>query len=386
MVGRLTTEQFVSKAQAIHGDKYNYDEVVYITTFDEVKVYCNYHKEFFTIAPTDHISHKHRGCPKCGMDRTMASLNKMAKAKKLSTEEFIKRSKVVHGDKYDYSKSEYLGDGEKVEIICPKHGPFSQCAGAHSHGHGCQECYDERRAISIKKDSNQFIEECKIVHNNKYTYENTIYTASRNKIEINCPIHGAFPMIASDHLRGCGCYSCYKEEAFKETLNERTKSFIDKSTKMHNGKYDYSNSKYMRRHDEVEIICPIHNSFWQIAGDHMMGSGCPRCAHFISTPEVEWLNSLNIPDDKHHRNCLLKINGKRFYPDGFDPETNTIYEFNGDYYHGNPAIYDQNKINPTNYSTFGELYAKTLAKEQMLKDAGYNVISIWESDYKASLK
>jgi hypothetical protein len=381
MVRKLTTEEFISKAKNIHNDKYNYDRVVYIKTLCKVEIFCNYHKKYFLLEPAYHIGPKQRGCPICGKEKTKESLNKRAKAKKLSTEEFISKSKNIHNNKYDYSKVNYLGDNKKVEIICPIHKTFWQRAGAHIAGHGCRKCYNATISARVRITTEQFIKECQLKHNNKYIYENTVYNSNNDKIQITCPIHGLFYLIAINHLRGCGCEKCYKENNFNRTLNIRTKNFIDKSTKIHNNKYDYSKVNYKRKSDKVEIICPIHNSFWQTASDHLSGSDCPKCYHSISKPEIEWLNLLNIPDDNEHRNCLIKIGSHHYRPDGFDPITNTIYEFNGDYYHGNPEIYNPDDYNSVTHCTFGELYEKTLEKEQILKEAGYTVISIWESDY-----
>jgi hypothetical protein len=72
--------------------------------------------------------------------------------------------------------------------------------------------------------------------------------------------------------------------------------------------------------------------------------------------------------------------------DGFDSETNTVYEFYGDYYHGNPKIYKKDDVNPTTKCSYGLLYENTQKREQDLKNAGYNVISVWESDWKILIK
>lgn len=64
---------------------------------------------------------------------------------KLNTEEFIKRAKAVHGDKYDCSKVEYKGIYTKVCIICPKHGEFWQEANSHLQRCGCPECARNKR-------------------------------------------------------------------------------------------------------------------------------------------------------------------------------------------------------------------------------------------------
>lgn len=59
-----------------------------------------------------------------------------------------------------------------------------------------------------------------------------------------------------------------------------------------------------------------------------------------------------------------------------------IYEFYGDFWHGNPNIYKCDEINSVNKISFGKLYSNTIDKENKLKSLGYGIISIWESDYK----
>ena len=108
------------------------------------------------------------------------------------------------------------------------------------------------------------------------------------------------------------------------------------------------------------------------------GSGCPFCCHKVSKVETEWLDYLNIP--KEYRQINIKLNGRRFKLDALDPTSNTAYEFNGDYYHGNPKVFKSEDFNYICKKTFGELYIKTLEKESILKKY-YKVISIWEQDW-----
>jgi G:T-mismatch repair DNA endonuclease (very short patch repair protein) len=76
------------------------------------------------------------------------------------------------------------------------------------------------------------------------------------------------------------------------------------------------------------------------------------------------------------------IKNTKFSADGYCKETNTIYEFHGDFWHGNPNLYDTNDINKRNDKTFGELYQKTLEREQQIIDYGYNLVVMWEHDWK----
>jgi len=111
-------------------------------------------------------------------------------------------------------------------------------------------------------------------------------------------------------------------------------------------------------------------------------SGCPRCINRISKSERMWLASLNVHDDEDHRQVRIVVDNKNHFVDGFDPDTNTVYEFYGDYWHGNPKAFKSSDRNASNKKLFGELYERTMLKEQILKDAGYNLVVIWEADWK----
>lgn len=100
-----------------------------------------------------------------------------------------------------------------------------------------------------------------------------------------------------------------------------------------------------------------------------------------SKGENGWLLSLNIPVDKKHRQVKIQ----NYIVDGFDPDTNTIYEYLGDYWHGNPKIFNPLDKNNSSHKTYGELYRKTMNRLNHLKNIGYNVCYIWESEYKKGL-
>ncbi len=85
--------------------------------------------------------------------------------KTLTTEEFIKKAKEIHGDKYDYSKVEYTSTNDKVCIICPEHGEFWQRPHNHLKGQGCPKCSGK-----FKTDTEYFIEKAKKIHGEKHVY------------------------------------------------------------------------------------------------------------------------------------------------------------------------------------------------------------------------
>ncbi len=132
---RLTTEEFISGARRVHGNKYDYALVEYSGTFTPVKIICREHGEFEQ-QPTRHLSG--RGCQTCG--RLVSD-----KANRSNTEQFIAKAKRVHGDKYDYSLVSYETARLPVKIVCPAHGEFEQRPHHHLSGNGCRKCAVDRR-------------------------------------------------------------------------------------------------------------------------------------------------------------------------------------------------------------------------------------------------
>lgn len=191
---------------------------------------------------------------------------------KTTSEIFIEKAKQVHGNKYDYSKVNYINSQTKVCIICPEHGEFWQKPNCHLQGQGCPYCYG-----NVKKTTEQFISEAKAINGDKYDYSKSIYKGANVKVCIICPIHGEFWQTAIEHLKGHQCMKCSKiEMANKNTMS--TEDFILKSNMIHNDKYDYTNTIYINNKNSVDITCPIHGNFKQIAGYHLQGNGCPKCA------------------------------------------------------------------------------------------------------------
>jgi hypothetical protein len=134
-------------------------------------------------------------------------------------------------------------------------------------------------AIGTKKLTTQeFIDKATIIHNGKYTYENTVYTNAVSPVVITCPIHGDFTLSkARAHTNSkCGCPDCNK---FKRLTQE---SFIEKANKAHNGFYSYEKTVVDKAHDKVTITCPIHGDFEQQAYVHIQKHGCPECGKLIT--------------------------------------------------------------------------------------------------------
>lgn len=225
-----------------------------------------------------------------------------------------------------------------------------------------------------------FIEKAISIHGNKYDYSLVNYLSCKEKVQIICPKHGLFYQKPDTHFHSKGCFKCGRESCGKSTVND-TDYFIIKASAIHDGKYDYSKTIYVKNRESVIITCPFHGEFTQIAMHHLAGKGCKICAMSASNKETKWLNILGVP--KENRNKALFIEDIWIKPDGFDPTTNTIYEFYGDYWHGNPKVYDGNKINEHNGKTFGELYQRTISRENMIIAAGFKLVAIWQNDFES---
>jgi hypothetical protein len=288
---------------------------------------------------------------------------------KITIEEFIDRAMLVHGNKYDYSLSIFSGNKIPIKIICKIHGIFEQKPEKHIlEKHGCPECGGSR-----KSNNKNFIVKATSIHDHKYDYSLVEYHNAHTHVKIICKTHGEFEQAPTHHLNGRGCPQCFYDDS-KVGLDQ----FIQRSNAIHNYKYDYSLAIYTRSDEKLKIICKMHGEFEQKPNAHMLGAGCPRCVHTTSKPEIAWLNSLNV----NVSHTSIKIGNKLFKVDAFKPATNTVYEFYGDYWHGNPTKYLPHEINAISKKTFGELYQQTLLKEKILTNAGYKVISIWERDWK----
>lgn len=202
------------------------------------------------------------------------------KVKRHTTESFIEKAKKKHGDKYDYSKVIYKNNFTKVEIICFTHGSFWQRPYEHLTGAGCRKCSTERNKILSTKTTEEYVSQVKKIHGNRYDYSKVIYKGDNDKIEIGCSVHGGFWQRARVHLIGAGCKKCAGDKLRIEKSGN-TKDFVSKSTLTHKHKYDYSKVQYTNSKIKVEIVCPVHGSFWQKPSTHLSGFGCKKCANAI---------------------------------------------------------------------------------------------------------
>lgn len=243
-------------------------------------------------------------------------------SKKLTLNDFICRSREIHGDKYDYSKVEYVNNSTKVCLICPIHGEFWQTPGNHLQGKGCQKCVGKCFTNEEK------IKKAFEVHNGKYDYSKSDFSSVRVKTTIICPIHGDFLMDYNHHVNNRnGCPYCSGK--IKLTNAE----FETRAKKVHNGKYKYFND-YVNMHEKVKIECLVHGAFYQQAQAHLRGQGCPKCVScskleenikflltennifFEEQKKFPWLGGKSLDFYLPQHNIAIECQGKQHFGEG----------------------------------------------------------------------
>jgi very-short-patch-repair endonuclease len=190
------TELFISKANKIHKNRYDYSKVNYINAKTKITIICREHGDFKQ-TPSNHLSNYN--CQKC------------AKNFQLDTVSFIEKAKSIHNDKYDYSKVNYINADTQIIIICREHGEFTQIPDFHINRKcGCPKCSN-----NVKLHISEFINKSEKIHGNKYDYSKVEYVNNYTSIIIICKKHGEFSQIPFVHLLKHGCPNCINKTEYK---------------------------------------------------------------------------------------------------------------------------------------------------------------------------
>lgn len=306
-------EEFIKKAKNIHGDIYDYSLVDYKNNRTKIKIICPKHG-IFEQTPDKHINRK-QGCPVCGG------------TKKLSKEEFLEKAKILYNELFEYSLLNFKNVHDHITIICTKHGEFKEKPYIHLNSNTCEGCKKE-------KILNNYINECSIIHDNKYDY--TLiknYINCYEKVEIICPEHGIFLQALHSHKQGVGCPKCHIDKITKDETKEKRKrkiipkikkeyilkeiknknilnNYIEECNKIHNNKFDYSLVKYDGKFNKIKIICPKHGIFLQDASSHKNGIGCFLCSSNKSNSEEFILKANKIHNNLYDYNLVDYKNNK----------------------------------------------------------------------------
>ena len=303
----------------------------------------------------------------------------------------------------DLEDESYIDNNTKCTFICNSHGSFKSIPKyIVQTQYGCEKCSYEIRSENYKgiifTSAEQITKRIQSLHSINYTFSKL----DSRKGTVNCKIHGNQNPRFISSIEKTPCLLCKKDQSIliqvekkqnkrvgKKTRDERNKeraipfnSFYEILSLEFKEKYLYDISTFINMNTKMAIICSFHGGFWQTPAEHKKASiGCPKCNCLNkSKQETAWLSTFDVSFQYQKK---LKISDtKYFIVDAFDPLTNTVYEYFGDFWHGNLNKYSPDNINPICKKTFKQLNEETLFKLDSLKSKDFNIIYIWESDFK----
>lgn len=323
----LSYDQFIEKLKQKFNNKIqiNFNELEWNWSIRPLDFICSDHGPF-TRKPNEVIKSKY-GCRLCGQIARARSNKQKAEKMEIPLQEHIKKFRVIFGDKYHYPEQEIKNGHSKIKIICPVHGEFKKHIHAHHKGRGCPTCNKKTKKIKIIKTEQERIE--------------SVINANRSRTT---------------------SISQFKERCQLKFGN----------------KFEYDESTYVKLAKPMKIICHQHGEFWMKPYEHLYSAhGCPSCASAgSSNKEKIWLESQQVTTTQY----VIKLHDKTIKVDGYKVETNSVYEFLGDYWHGNPIKYKCNDINKNNKFTFKELFEQTQERFLILSKLGYSIYYLWEND------
>ena len=282
----MNTEEFIKKGRINHNEIYDFSKTKYINPKVKITIICPEHGEF-SMLPYNFL--KGQGCPKCRYIKSSSHLrNKI--------DDFIKKAKEVHGDKYDYRKVVYVNSKTKVCIICPEHGEFWQTPEKHiNRKQGCPKCR------GFNRTTDEFIELAKQKFKDGLTFEKTEYKGSNKKLCITCKKHGDFYITPHDLLNGQGCPICGRER-IGAAHSDNQETFIKKvKDKGLMDLYDFSEVVYERSNKPIKLYCKEkdnkgreHGHFYITPNGLLMGHRCPKCSNVYRRTQAELIEDFRM--------------------------------------------------------------------------------------------
>lgn len=350
----VTVEKFLTRSREAHGDRYEYDVASYSQAKNPVRIKCAEHGWFEQEAGR-HM--RGAGCRKCA--DVLISINRAG-----TLDNFLSKSREVHGDKYDYSRAVYKRSNIKVTIICPDHGEFDQLPNTHMQGSGCPACGRYRSIESRSLGFDEFVARSREVHGDRFEYAKGSYVNMNTNATIICKHHGEFKQLPRDHSRGHGCPVCHMESIGRWNTTP-LESFVEKANAVHGNRFTYSD--YTKASSMVTITCPEHGPFPQIGTSHLQGIGCPRC---WKTGPTRWHVGISDFLSEHTEVELeSKLDGAmgRKRLDIYLPEYKLAVECHGLIWH----------------STRFAKGTRDYEKHKIAEAAGVRVIHIYEDEWEA---
>ena len=301
-----------------------------------------------------------------------------------------------NGDPNNYTR----GSNKKVSWICK-----NNVCGCHvwdarvsnrANGNGCPYCSGRSACIhtSIVTTHPELVEEWDYSKNT--IHPSQVSAGSGEKVSWICKSGacGCHVWDAPVYSRtsGAGCPYCSNQKVCIHSSLVSTHP--DLAEEWGYSKNTILPSQVSKGYDKkVSWICKKKHTWDATVCNRTRGNGCPRCSHTgYSKKACRWIESIMIsqnistqyaksPEGEYTLPDLSSKSGRNIKVDGYCHSTNTVYEFHGDMWHGNPRLFDPADTNPLNYRTYGDLYTSTLEKDAMVRRLGYTLVVMWEQDY-----
>lgn len=358
----LSQEEFLQRARAKHGEKYDYSNTVFVATREPIEYICPTHGIVKQLA-NSHL--QGMGCRACANDEQAAN-------KVRTLDWFVKKARKVHGDKYDYSDAKYTGAARPITYRCPKHGLVTQRAYSHLEGSGCNDCFIEGLPDARRISKEEFLKKVHDKHGDMISFGNFKYQGVKAKLTAICAVHGPFETTGVKLLAVskvvAGCPKC-GHEANTSHHPMTFKEFVTRAEEVHGNKYIYDESSFSSCYSNVGIFCKQHKyNFSQAAYAHLRGQGCVKCAAAVSVSAAEkdisaWLTSKNIRHEQSRRDLVPE---RKLEADLLLNDYALILEHNGLIYHSEWKLLEH-KYHQRKSDAFAKL--------------GYSTVHIWSDEW-----
>lgn len=299
----ITTEEFITISNTIHKGRYSYEGSIYKNLNSKVLITCTKHGNFLQQASVHMRGH---GCSKCRSESIGAKFRS-------NTQDFLIKSKLIHGDRFEYGLTRYESTELGVIITCKIHGNFIQSPHMHLLGNGCQKC-----GGTSLSNTDEFINRSKVIHQNKYDYGKVNYITSKQHITILCKKHGTFLQTPMSHLQGQGCPKCASSISKGETeLHDFIKSLFPDT---------YARDRKIIKPKELDIVIPSKKVAIEYNGLYFHSDKFPNAQNkhkeklnsakqagykLIHVYEDDWLQNQDVV--KHTLKHILGVSEERLY-------------------------------------------------------------------------
>ncbi len=258
---RIPTQVLIQRFEVQHGQRYDYAQVESVGIKQPVTIICRLHGPFQQL-PGNHL--RGSGCPACGTASAGHS-------HKLDQQEFLRRVRAVHGERYGLSLAMYATQYDHVIVECAEYGPFQVLPFNLWRGAGCPACALRQNGMNHRMTQADYLCRVDQVHGSTYNHSLIHYERMHDRIRVVCRIHGQFSPTAANYLAGRGCPGCGASRAAAIRAPKLVHGIDDvlaRFRKIHGDQFNYTKVAYLHSNRRVEIVCRQHGAFLQTPRSH----------------------------------------------------------------------------------------------------------------------